>query len=116
RLHHDAERWGIATQSNGLDYATLLHDSCAQVVVGPGPTYTGNEPGDQGSVEVGVGSSIDHGPVGTDVNIEVESTIPGSGHEFSATATAGQYSMVVPWPSGLDPLRINISATVLLPN
>jgi hypothetical protein len=111
-LHHDAERYGIATHATRLDYASLLAKSCIQIVIDPARSYSGKEPGDNGSVELDVGYTRAGGPVLTDRVFQVESSIPGSNNGFTGSASAGHYSQVVPWPLGLDPLKIDITATL----
>jgi hypothetical protein len=106
-----APGWGVDSKANRLDRETLLDDLCVQVIIDANRSYSGTKPGDTGKLTLTAGYQVADQPVvlGPDIHLDVQ----GGGLVFSGdTDAAGNYSQDIDWPEGLDPLEIDIYATL----
>jgi hypothetical protein len=110
RLHHDAERFHVSSHASGLDVATLRAQSCVQLSLNPNPAYTGTEPGQDGTLEVTAGFTINGGPVRFDQPVHIEVRPTSSNITFVGQTSAGHCSITIPWPNGVNPIRLPIEA------
>jgi hypothetical protein len=109
---NEADEWHIAKAPNGLDTQTLLNNLCAKVVI-ESKSYDGNEPGADGTVKVKPGFTIHGGPVRHDATIRVK--IGGNGNLFQGDEFSVNGSTInkgVHWPLGVNPLKIDILASL----
>ena len=120
RAHDWAMSWGLATQANGLDLETLLNRLCVKVVIDPSRSFSASHPGDSGTLHVQTGitleaSSGSPGPLRHDVPIKVKASW-GAAPAIGNAASDGTYETTFDWPAGVDPLRIDIYASISSPN
>ena len=108
--------WGVATQANKLDVQSLLDNLCAKVVIDPARSFTASVPGEDGTVKVKAGISIDHGPLVTAAgSVRVHITQTGSTTVIGdgPIDASGAFEATTTWPSGTDPVRYDILATLI---
>lgn len=120
-----ATSWGIATAANRLDLESLLDNLCVQLVIDPGRSYSATRPGQEGTINVKIGYRIGAGPVifdstcsttgdGECSNVLVDLSLEGSSSPFSSGLTddGGVYQKALIWPAGVDPIKIDIRASL----
>jgi hypothetical protein len=109
-----AAAFSLATTANRLDLETALDDLCVQVVIDPSRDYSATSPGENGTVNVTAGFRIDNGPLRFDIPIRVTTTLTGAATPFadSDTLSDGTFTASLTWPAGVDPLKIDILATL----
>ena len=111
-----AGNWNLATRANRLDRQTLLDELCVQVVIKPDRGYSAVIPNTTGSVVVNAGFTIAGGPLRTDAGV-VRVRISQTGSQVVAgegpIAADGTFSASLDWPAGLDPIHIDILATLI---
>ncbi|HEY2888306.1 MAG TPA: hypothetical protein VGJ17_06800 [Candidatus Limnocylindrales bacterium] len=107
-----AAQFNLETPANGLDEQTLLDQSCVQVVIDPSRDYSGNEPGDLGTVTVPTGFTIAGGPLRHDLPILVRFSVTGEATPFAQNAAAadGSATASLAWPPGADPIKVDVLA------
>jgi hypothetical protein len=111
-----AATWSLATRAHRLDRQTLLDQLCAQVVINPNRRYSAVLPGESGTVTVHAGLSINHGPLHTDaglirVRVKLSSSDVAAGE--GPIAADGSFSANLEWPAGVDPIKVDILATLI---
>ena len=113
-LDHWAGVWGLATTANDLDYESLLDELCVQLIIDP-RAYSGTKPGRDGTVDVTLSMTIATEPVAVSViPIKVDVRLRGSSSGQSGLIDdAGHYSTSLAWPDNVDPIEIDILATVI---
>ncbi len=111
-----ADEWHIARAPNGLDTETLLNNLCVKVVI-ESKSYDGNAPGDFGTVKVKAGFTIDGGTPRHDAPIRVKISGNGTvGTPLGTIINGATFSSEVIWPQGVNPLKIDILATLFEDN
>jgi hypothetical protein len=107
-----ADEWHISRSANGLDKETLLKNLCVKVVI-ESKTYDGTAPDDLGLAKVKAGFTIDGGNKRHDAPISVK--FSGNGALVSAPVVivngATAFREVL-WPKGVNPLKIDILASL----
>ena len=115
-----ANEWGISTSANGLDLESLLDNLCAKVVIDPSRSYSAASPGDTGTLRLNAGITIETapntaGPVRHQLPIQVKVT--GAAEDaLGVTDSQGDYHVDLAWPDGLDPIKIDILASINVEN
>lgn len=114
----DAYLWEINTKANRLDLGTLLRDLCVQVVIDPSRSYSGVLPDDNGTIKIKAGFTIGSGPFETsaDQPIRVKLSIGSTVLADQDTDQDGMLSVPLTWPAGVDPIKIDILATLTDPS
>jgi WD40 repeat protein len=111
--HEKAAEWGLDSKANKLDYGSLLDELCVQIVIDGSRNFSGSRPGEQGTVTVPVGYSIDGQAVQHDRAIDVELTLTGQTSTFADddAPADGKFTAPLAWPDGVDPLKIDVLAS-----
>lgn len=111
-----AVNWAVATAANQLDLQTILDQLCVKVVIDASRAYSAAGPSDDGTVTVKAGFTIDNGPVQTaagavsvKVSLTGTSTVVGEG----LTDANGIVTADLIWPAGVDPIQIDLLATLI---
>jgi len=108
--------WGLDTVANGLDQQTLLDRLCVQVVIDPSRGYAAKGPGTTGAVSVNVGITIAGGQLRfekTHVRLTQTGTAIALADGFADAH--GDFTADVAWPTGVDPVQIDILAELDFP-
>jgi hypothetical protein len=106
-----AHEWGFDTAANGLDLETALNKLCVQVVIDPNRSYSATGPGTTGDVKVNVGITIAGGPLRfAKAHVTVKRTGTDAASADGQTDAQGNFMGAVPWPTGMDPIQIDILA------
>jgi len=106
-----AHEWGVDTAANGLELEPLLDGLCVQVVIDPRRSYSATEPGTTGDVTVNAGITIAGGPLRFEpTHVTLTRTGTGAVSAEGRTDTRGDFTAAVPWPTGVDPMQIDIRA------
>jgi hypothetical protein len=111
-----AVSWGLATRANQLDVQTLLDQLCVRVVIDPARSYAAQLPGETGSISVRAGFSINGGPMQVAAGaVSVRAVLTGSTTVIGEgpTDANGAFAADLAWPDGLDPIRIDLLATLI---
>jgi hypothetical protein len=108
-----ARKWSVATAGARLDTQTVLDDLCVQVVIEPDRHYTASVPGQTGSVVLTAGYQVAGGPTVHDASIDVVASTGADAFE-AITDANGTYDQDIAWPSGVDPIQIDLLATLLV--
>jgi len=115
--HDFTRRWNLDATANHLDDQSLLDNLCVKVVIDPGRTYSGSKPGDVGTLKVNAGFSVAGDPVRHDVPIRLKVSGDGTASPSNGLTDAnGDFHATIPWPAGVDPIKINILGTIEEPN
>ena len=108
-----ATQEGLATSANGLDLASLLGRSCAQIVIDSTRTYSATAPGQTGTLRVSVGVTLAGGPEQPfGMNVKVRRHGGGTVLADQDTDSQGIFEATVQWLVGVDPIELDITATV----
>jgi hypothetical protein len=111
-----AQAWGVSTSQNQLDLETLLNRLCMQIVIDPSRGYSGEKPGESGTVTIPVGYKIDNGTMRHDFGINVSIKLSDGGSKTTKAAdSSGLAAFDLDWPKGVDPIRIDVYANLDLP-
>lgn len=112
-----ATSWDVATTANLLDLRTLLDDLCVQVVIDPSRSYSAVAAGDSGLISIKAGFSIGGGPLRSAPNpIRVTVRLTGTNTVLGDRDTDADGTFSVPdvvWPDGVDPMQIDVLATLI---
>lgn len=108
-----ANLWHInRTTANGLDTETLLNNLCVKVVIEE-KSFTGSEQGTFSVLKVRAGFTIAGGSVRHDNPIKIKISGNGTSDPTQGTVNNGSaFSPTVHWPNGVNPLHIDILASL----
>lgn len=109
-----AQEWHIPLQQNGLDEEALLNQLNVLPIIEEKPFTSGSAPGDQVNLRVKVGVKIPrtNALIRHDIPVKVKFSRGASVLQTVNTDNSGVANCLTAWPQGVNPLKIDILATV----
>jgi len=113
-----AQDWQIPLQPNQLDDESLLNDLIVKVVIRQKQFVSGSQPGDSVALQVKAGVTIGSPLIPGvdnarfDIPVKVKFSRGGSTLQTITTDSQGMATCNTTWPQGVNPLKIDILATI----
>jgi hypothetical protein len=111
-----AVTWNLSTSANQLDLQTLLDQLCVKVVIDPSRNFSATGTGETGRLSVKAGFAIANGPLQTPAGaVSVRASLSGASAAVGEGPidAAGMFATDVDWPETMDPIQIDLVATLI---